>query len=195
VPELAPASPTFWNWLAPKGVAPKKRPQKQGKAVSYLSTMDDGSIVLGTLELKATILELHVNSASRAERGRAMLEALLDGLVGMPLMERQTIEQALAEQDESGETPTSSGLTPEEERQLIHSSMDDHYRRQLDEPLPALGNKSPREAARSKPGREKLVAWLKLLENHAATINPDGPMGSYDLSWLWHELNVAHLRK
>ena len=194
-PELDPASPTFWNWLAPKGAAPKRPTPKQGKAIGYISTVGDGSIVLGTLELKAKLLELHVNSESRAERGRAMVEALLDGLVGMPLMERQTIEQALAERRGSGETPKPSGMTPEEERQIIHSSMDDHYRRQLDAPLPALGNMSPRDAARSKQGREKLIAWLKLLENHSAKIDPDDPMSTYDLSWIWHELDVAHLRK
>jgi hypothetical protein len=70
-------------------------------------------------------------------------------------------------------------MTPEEERQIIHSSMDDHYRRQLDAPLPALGNMSPRDAARSKQGREKLIAWLKLLENHSAKIDPDDPMSTY----------------
>jgi hypothetical protein len=194
-PELDRASPTFWNWLAPKGATPRKRAPKQGQAISYLSTMDDGSIVLGTLELKARILELQVNSAGRAARGRAMVEALLDGLVGMPLMERHTVEQALAERRGSSATRKPSGMTAEEERQIIHSSLDDHYRRQLDEPLPALGNRSPRDAARSQQGREKLVAWLKLLENHSAKIDPDDPMGSYDLSWLWHELKVAHLRK
>ena len=31
-----------------------------------MSTMGDGSIVLGTIELKARTLELHVNSESRA---------------------------------------------------------------------------------------------------------------------------------
>jgi hypothetical protein len=33
---------------------------------------------------------------------------------------------------------------------------------------PALGNISPRRAAKSAKGCEKLVAWLKLLENHTA---------------------------
>ena len=160
-----------------------------------MSTMGDGSIVLGTIELKAKTLELHVNSESRAERGRAMIAALLDGLVGAPLMQRQTIEQALAERPDRGSAPKPSGLAPEEERQIIHSSMDQHYRRQLDEPIPALGNISPRRAARSAKGREKLVAWLKLLENHAAKRDPDDPMDSYDLSWIWRELDVADLRK
>ena len=51
------------------------------------------------------------------------------------------------------------------------------------------------EPPESAKGREKLVAWLKLLENHAAKRDPAEPMASYDLSWIWRELDVADLRK
>jgi hypothetical protein len=124
-----------------------------------------------------------------------MLTTLLDGLVGTPLMQRQTIEQALAERSDRESGPQPPGLRSEEERQAVHAALDQHYRRQLDEPVPALGNISPRRAARSAKGREKLVAWLKLLENHAARRDPVDPMASYDLSWIWRELDVADLRK
>ena len=193
--DLDAASPTFWNWLAPKDAGPKHKPRRKGKALSYTSTMGDGSIVLGTVELKAKTVEVHVNSEGRAERGRAMIAALLDGLVGAPLMQRQTIEQALAERSDRGPAPNPSGLAPEEERQAVHAALDQHYRRQLDQPIPALGNISPRRAARSAKGREKLVTWLKLLENHAAKHDPAEPMASYDLSWIWRELDIAELRK
>jgi hypothetical protein len=58
-----------------------------------------------------------------------------------------------------------------------------------------LGNISPRRAARSAKGREKLVAWLKLLENHTARHALADPMASYDLSRIWRELDIADLRK
>ena len=74
-PDLDAASPTFWNWLAPKGAVSKQSPRRKGKALGYTSTMSDGSIVLGTIELKAKTLELHINSEGRAERGRAMIAA------------------------------------------------------------------------------------------------------------------------
>jgi hypothetical protein len=73
--------------------------------------------------------------------------------------------------------------------------MDNHYRAQLDEPIPALGNISPRKAARSKKGRNDIVAWLKLLENRSATHDPDDPMASYDPTWIWAELGLLDLRK
>ena len=43
--------------------------------------------------------------------------------------------------------------------------LDRHYRKVIAEPLPALGNLPPREAARTVEGREKVIGWLKYLEN------------------------------
>jgi hypothetical protein len=116
-PDLDAASPNFWNWLAPKDAAPKQRTARKDKALGFMSTMGDGSIVLGTIELKARTLELHVNSENRAERGGRMIEARLDGLIDAPLMERRTIEQVLAERPDRGSSPKLSGLAPQEERQ------------------------------------------------------------------------------
>ena len=65
----------------------------------------------------------------------------------------------------------------------------------LDEPVPMLGNITPRRAAKSAKGREKLVAWLKFLENGAARHGSGSPMADLDLTWMWEELGVANLRR
>ena len=39
--------------------------------------------------------------------------------------------------------------------------MPDHYRKTLDEPIPALGDLSPRAAAQTAAGRRKVADWLK----------------------------------
>jgi hypothetical protein len=59
-----------------------------------------------------------------------------------------------------------------------------------------LGNRSPRKAVKTDVGREKVVAWLKTLENHSANIgDPNDPMATYDFSWLWAELGVSALQR
>ncbi len=123
-----------------------------------------------------------------------MLEPSLDGLVGAPLVERQTLEQAFSEHREHGSSSAVPELSPDEQRIIIHDAMDRHYRAQLDQPVPALGNISPRKAAKSKKGRDKLVAWLKRLENQTAGHDPDDPMASYDVTWIWDELDVSDQR-
>ncbi len=193
-PDLDAASETFWNWLEPKKATRKKRKASADNKLGFVTTMGDGSVVLGNIELKSNTIELSVNSETRADRGQKMLEPLLDGLVSAPLVERQTLEQAFAEQREHGSNSAAPDLPADEQHRILHDAMNRHYRAQLDQPIPALGNISPRKAARSKKGRDKLVAWLKLLENRSAKHEPDDPMASYDFTWMWEELDVSDLR-
>lgn len=66
----------------------------------------------------------------------------------------------------------------------------------LDVPVGMLGNISPREAARTAAGRERLVVWLKHLENSSANRDdPTDPMATYDFGWMWRELGLEGLRR
>jgi hypothetical protein len=193
LPDLQEQSPDYWNWLAPKDASSKHLQTKGQSGLAFISTLDDGSLSLGSLEMTSKKLVLSVNSESRAELGRAMLAPILDGLVGEPLVERQDLERAL--DDTAGDTTDlSSDISPEEQRRIVHESLDTYYREQLDEPIPALGDISPRQAMKSVKGREKLVDWLKLMENHVARHKPPEPMAGYDSSWLWKELGIEDRR-
>jgi hypothetical protein len=191
VPALRPEGPAFWNWLAEPGAKPKAVPRR-AKGQTLTTTMEDGSPVLGTLQLKGRRLSLEANSGARAERGRALLEPVLAGLVGPPLTERIDLERMLAAERPP---PEPSGLSPDEERALVRQGLDDHYRRVLDQPIPALGGKSPRAAAKTPKGREKVATWLKVLENHSAKRPAGDPIGGYDFGWMWRELGVEALRQ
>ena len=96
-PVLRQESTTFWNWFAPRQPA-EALPRQNGTSQShtFATTLDDGSLVLGALELKGKTLILSVNSQGRANRGRALLSELLSGLVGEPLVEMQTLNQVMA---------------------------------------------------------------------------------------------------
>jgi hypothetical protein len=79
---------------------------------------------------------------------------------------------------------------------LVHATLDKQCRAVLHEPLPVLGDRSPRKAARTPAGREKLVIWLKFLENRSSSqIDPADPLATYDLGWLWRELGVENPRR
>jgi len=59
-----------------------------------------------------------------------------------------------------------------------------------------LGGRTPRQAARTPAGREKLVTWLRQLEKLSASQpNRDDPMATYAFGWLWRELRVENLRR
>jgi hypothetical protein len=70
---------------------------------------------------------------------------------------------------------------------LVHATLEQRFR--------LLGNLTPRAAARTKSGREKLVVWLKHLENRSRQPEATDPMATYDFAWLWRELKVEHLRR
>ena len=74
-------------------------------------------------------------------------------------------------------------------------ALTDHFRKTLDEPIPALGNQTPRNAVKTAKGRTKVIAWLKMLENQSAQQRPEDPMGAYDFTWLWRELGVGDERR
>ena len=141
------------------------------------------------------MLVLEANSQQRAERGRALIAPVLGGRVGEPVIESRTVAQFMASWPSGKSEKLSSGLSLEEERAVLQENMDQYYVNLLEEPVPMLGNMTPRRAAKSAKGRKKLVAWLKLLENGAARHGSESPLAGYNVTWMWEELGVANLRR
>src|SRR3546814_16518789 len=89
-------------------------------------------------------------------------------LVGTPLTEIRTLEQMLA--DEATQRPVldEPEIPPEDMERIVHAMLTREYIKVLDEPVPMLGDKSPRQLVKTKAGRPKVAEWLKILENGAA---------------------------
>jgi hypothetical protein len=84
-------------------------------------------------------------------------------------------------------------IPPEEMERIVHALLTREYTKALDEPVPMLGDKSPRQLVKTKAGRTKVAEWLKILENGAARAKND-PMATYSFIWMWEELGIAELR-
>jgi hypothetical protein len=181
-----------WDWAAPAAPAPDDTPED---AESLKMIVPGGSVALGTVELDGDWLELATNSPQRAERARALLEPVIGSFVGDPVVDVKTLDEIAASRPANEEPPPPSGLSEEEERKFVHETLDRHYRAVLDQPVPALGDVSPRESAKTAEGRERLVGWLKGLENSNAQLGSGSAMASYDASWLWEELGVSDRRR
>ncbi len=85
--------------------------------------------------------------------------------------------------------PEAEAIPPDIARQIAHEHLDRHYRDTLDQPIPALGNKTPRQAVRSAAGQRKVVEWLKLIENRSA--RQTGSVAEHDFGWMWVELGLS----
>jgi len=201
VPVLREASETVWNWIETELMPPNQHSAapaakaKAGAGQSYGVRLDDGTTVFGTIELTDDTVVLRTNSPARAQRGQSLLTSALGGLVRSPLTKIETVEQAISSNQSHAVGP-SNEIPPDLQAELVRVTLDKHYRETLDQPVGMLGDITPRVAAQTKKGREKLVAWLKFLENQSARDRDrDDPMRLYDFSWMWTELGIANLRR
>ena len=119
-------------------------------------------------------LRLETNSLRRAGALRKKVEKACSGLLtGHVRSEADPWESLQAARQEgtagadddagedAGESPADSDALIREEKRL-------HYAAWPDQVIPALGHKTPRQAARSRRGREELALLLKDIENREA---------------------------
>ncbi|MDP6622797.1 MAG: hypothetical protein QF754_11085 [Alphaproteobacteria bacterium] len=177
-----------WTWLG-LGSPSARVADEEGLTVE--TDHASGRTVLGGIEIAKGALILSTNSTTRADQGQRLLLSRLEGLLGQPLTSHQTLESML---DEHPETPSIEDELPAEvAEQAIHSYLENHYRQTLDEPLPFLDDKTPRQAAKTKKGRTQVISWLKKLENSEARRAAGQGQEPYDFQWMWRELKIDDL--
>lgn len=124
---------------------------------------DWDNTTLGTLEINGERLHVHVNSNSRARRIEreiakrlgpdAVLESRTADSIEKLLAERKTMPRdsiADREQEELQRQP--------EIQEFLRQQGERHWESWLETRLPALGNRTPRQAAGTTEGRERLEA-------------------------------------
>jgi len=65
-----------------------------------------------------------------------------------------------------------------------------HYERWPDEPVPALGGKTPKAAVRTKKGRQAVIELLKDFEVHEARKAQKEGGEPFDFGFLWQRLGL-----
>lgn len=192
-PWLDPASDNFWNWLAP--VKKDRKAQSAKGRQTLVTIMDGGAPVFASVELSRRKLIVEVNSAARAEQAILQMHGWLGDCLDPPLTEIRTLAQLMA--DDAARAPHDEALEipPDEMERIVHDMLTREYAKTLDEPVPALGQKTPRALARTKSGRTKVADWLKYIENGTAKAGAADPMRTYDFTWMWEELKLGDLRR
>jgi hypothetical protein len=139
------------------------------------------------VEEKRVVFE--TTSEKRAEKARDESPSLFGGAVRFRAISYEDVEQALkrAPQTTKQKEPD---IPVEAQRKILGEYYETHYRKWLDEPVPALGNRTPRHAARLKTVRPKLITLLKDFESRSERQRGSGRIG-YDFSWMWKELGLT----
>jgi len=159
--------------------------------ISWREPGQDGQRELGSWGIEGNRVVLETTSQERASRGRAWLESLFGGRVRYRATALETLEQTMNEL--RTQPPRRSRLAldmPDESAGAVRELFDRHYRSWIDRPVPALGNRSPRAAARAALWKPKLMDLLKQLENAAERAARSG-RPDYDFGWIWTELGLS----
>lgn len=180
-----------WSWTAPGSPTQRmaKKDSETENGITLQSSDEQGRTSLGNLEIQDGTLILSTNSRERAEKGRDILAAHLSTMVGAPLISHEDVQQALKNRPVQP-TPGAEEIPPEIQEQIQKQYFDDYYRQLLDDTIPSLDNKTPRQSVKSKHGRKKVVDWLKQLENGEQRRAASQGQKPYDVTWIWKELGL-----
>ena len=144
----ADMEPGSWTWF---------RPLPPG------SSLVGERLSLGSLRLFGDEILLEVNSERRYLRGRAILEKIpgvtFQGLKKTPIT-RESLEDLPMDDRLPG--PPESPL-PEEILKVMKEKTRELYMKWLDEPIPALKGKTPRQACATEEGRVRVAGLIRAI--------------------------------
>lgn len=147
--------------------------------------------VMGNITLFPNRLTLETNSAERTEQGKILLQNYLGGDIHFQQTLLETPQQklrSLAKQDLSTCLEDETPPLPEIQEQM-EKMVKNYWENWFDNPIPALNNKTPREAAKTQPGRERLEALLLYYEREDLEKNENSHL-KVDINYLKKELQL-----
>jgi hypothetical protein len=177
--------PEYWLWTDPKkdDTSPSEEP-----AELFGISLD----LQGYVEIIDRALILSAETKALADEGAAILSTALGTLVGDPEITVEDFDDDLFDSDEA----EADAAAPDESisRETLHAAMTALWRDQLDNPIKALGNLSPRAAAKTSSGRPMVVVWLRAFEEGSTKGEMADLLEGYDFTWMWKELGIEKLR-
>jgi hypothetical protein len=162
---------------------------------------DTEKCILGHIRLENRLLTLETNSQARAKKGRNLLKKYLGEAIVLKNKITQSPEEKfaswvpvdpkkeIAKQSQAKKVaPVKGGQVSPELQAHIKTLMRIHQNQWLDEPIAALQNKTPRQAAKTVEGREQLKMLLLQLESQNQYA-PDASM-RVDIHFLKNQLGL-----
>lgn len=142
--------------------------------------------ILGHIEIRPEKIKVNVNSNERAVQIRNEIESRLKGKISYQVSKIQTSEQMFKNLPEQKTESKDINHLPEVQAVLQKFSKD-HWKSWLDTSIPALDGQTPREAAQTKMGKEKLEALLASFHSDNQRVQNSAPV---DLHFLRKELKL-----
>jgi len=184
-----------WIWLKESYLNQEISVVKEGSEGKKIFTdttvqAEDGTnySLYAELSIKKKQLIVEVNSEQRATIVEFFLKEKLGKMIGEPTINIK-IPEEFPDKGE-GDSISEAHVASREEIAVVQTMMDQHYRAWVDNKIPVLGSKSPREAMKTKEGRKNVISLLKEFENIEARKSRTMPEQRYDFGWLFEELGI-----
>jgi hypothetical protein len=162
------AGANCWAWLGPS--------KASGKVRADLVLAED----LFTVQTQSLAWASKANSR--------LVEELGDRIVLKDIHTQEATPEMLSELGiEAGDEEAEA--VSEDQKQVVHQVLENHYRKWLYEPLPALDDASPRDAVTDPVTRVEVVKLL--VEAEERTRASSWPMNEFDFDFLWSELGLS----
>lgn len=146
-----------------------------------------GRTIMGTFQLLEGEMKFEANSEPRFRRGMEFLRAQMGELIRLKEEKRVPLEKMLERSKEKPREPME--IPKEEQEKVLTPILRRHYEKWPTTRLPVLGGRTPRQAVRSKEGRQVVARLLKDFEMHAERLRLKGEP-SPEISFLWLELGL-----
>jgi len=136
------------------------------------------STVLGRIEIDSRKMKVEVNSAKRAETIKNEIEKRLGPRVKYKTTEIRSLESMIEEGQQEGLPDTGTQPNQDDLMQLpevqeqMRRVLQGHWQNWIDERIPALGGKTPRQAVKTPDGKESVEALLLDAERHTGYNEP-----------------------
>lgn len=151
---------------------------------------DEGRRSRASLTKKSSeVLEVFCRTFKLADEARRWLEGIAGATVhfkGREIVDPMSPKAMEAARRKS----PGPEISPEIKTQVEREFLKRHYERWPDEPVPALGGKTPKAAVRTKKGRQAVIELLKDFEIHEARKASRVGGEPFDFGFLWKRLGL-----
>ncbi len=148
-----------------------------------------GRRVLGRVVLRSSTLLVETMSMARARRAQQYFGAIARDALQFVAIDVSSLDEVRRRAEAR---PPAPEIDPAIAGPIERRYMEAHYRAWMDEPVPALGNRTPRAAASEKYWRPKVLDLIKGIENQAARSAREGK--GFDVAFLRSELGFLARR-
>jgi hypothetical protein len=183
-----------------------KKLEKKMPALLQHDDESSGVGSIGQLQLFADTLEVIAFGSQKFRFARKMIEKYLGACITFQTETENDLKEELRrrlndrkdqriESDLDGRMEKENEIPPEVRAELLSRFHEQHYRQFLDSPVPMLENKTPRQAAKNKGLRTKLVELMRLHVYSIEKRNHEDPSLKLDIDWVLDELRLEELKR